>query len=303
MNLDKKYRPETYEEVIGNEGEIKALQQAIENKKSQAFLLTGPAGCGKTTLARIAAKQLKADDLSIREINSANNRGVDTAREIIKQMTYIPPTGILVYIIDEAHKTTKDFQDAMLKPLEEPPPHVYFFLCTTDPQKLIKTVKDRCTKITVTAQEDETIYRFLRRIGNKEGVEISKELLREIAENCTGSPRVALKLLDKIRDIKDEKEAKEIISMGEEAEKEVIDLCRALINNNPTWSTIKGILSGLKDVDVEKIRYAVLGYMNAVLLKSNNKRAAIIIECFSDPFYNNGRAGLTLACFQSINSG
>jgi hypothetical protein len=108
-----------------------------------------------------------------------------------------------------------------------------------------------------------------------------------------------LVLLEKVSGITDEKVMQEIISMGEEAEKEVIDLCRALIGKKD-WDAIKAILKGLKDTEPEKVRYAVLGYMNAVLLASGNRKAAEAIECFSDPFYNTGKAGLTLACYQVI---
>jgi DNA polymerase-3 subunit gamma/tau len=238
--------------------------------------------------------------MSLREINSANNRGVDTAREIDKQMRYIPAgSGVLVYIIDEAHRTTRDFQEAMLKPLEDTPDHVYFFLCTTEPGKLITALKNRCTQVKVVTQDDETLRRMLKLVAREEEIKVSKEIIEEIAENSNGSPRQALVILEKVSEMDDEKSMREVISIGEEAEKEVIELCRALLKSD-NWGDVAGILRGLKDIEVEKIRYAVLGYMNSVLLKSSNQRAGICIECFEEPFYNSGRAGLTLACYQVI---
>lgn len=302
MNLFRKYRPTNFDDMIGNEAEIESLKKLLEKENPpHVYLLTGPAGCGKTTLARIAAEQLGADELSLTELNSANNRGIETARETIQQMQYIPASGIRIFIIDEVHQTTKDWQEAMLKPLEDTPDHVYFFLCTTNPEKLKPTLKSRCTKVNVTSLDEESLYRFIKIIAKKEELNIPKEIIREIAENSKGSPRIALVLLEKVSEMEDEKSMKEVISMGDEAEKEVIELCRALLKGDD-WGNIADILKGLKDVEVERIRYAVLAYMNSVLLSGGKKssRAAVTIECFVEPFYNSGRSGLSLACYQVV---
>jgi len=299
-SLYVRYRPQTFDDMIGNEAEIQSLEKSLSKKdRPHTYLLTGPSGCGKTTLARIAAKKLGADELSVSEINSADNRGIDTAREIIQQMTYTPLNGnIRVFIIDELHQTSKDWQNAMLKPLEDTPEHVYFFLCTTDPKKIISTIKNRCTQIKVQSQDSTELYRLLRRTAKIENLEVSKAILEEISDNCQGSPRAALVLLEKVSAVEDEKMMKEIISMGEEAEKETIDLCRALLGTN--WKSVAEILTKLKDLDPEKVRYAVMGYMNSVVLRSGQAKAAVAIECFSEPFYSSGKAGLTLACFQVV---
>jgi DNA polymerase-3 subunit gamma/tau len=301
MNLFRKCRPKKFEDIIGNEAELESLQKILSKEnKPHTFLLYGPSGCGKTTIARIAAAQLGSDDLNIREINTAENRGIDTARELIDQMKYIAMNGKpVVYIIDEVHKTTNDWQNAMLKPLEYMPDHVYFFLCTTHPKKVIKAIQTRCTMVKVESLDDESIYRLLRKVSLEEKIEIDKSILREISENCEGSPRQALVLLEKIMDMTDKESMLKVISMGEEEEKETIDLCRALLKVSD-WDTIRNILSKLKEVDPEKVRYAVLGYMNSVLLSEKHGRAAYCIECFSEPFYNQAKAGLTLACYQTL---
>jgi DNA polymerase-3 subunit gamma/tau len=306
MNLYRKYRPKKFEDIIGNEAEIESFQKLLSKEnKPHAFAIFGPSGCGKTTLARIAAEHLGADELNISEINTADNRGIDTARELGEQMKYMPMNGKpRVYIIDEVHGTTTDWKRAMLKPLEDMPDHVYFFLCTTNEKKLFsgdegKAIKTRCTKIKVESLDDENIYRLLRRVCIAEEKEIDKDILRELSENCEGSPRQALVLLEKIIDMTDKQSMLKVISMSEEEEKETLDLCRALSKANE-WDTIKHILNKLKEVDPEKIRYAVLGYMNSILLKSKHDRAAYCIECFSEPFYNKGKAGVTLACYQTL---
>jgi DNA polymerase III gamma/tau subunit len=302
MSLYRKYRPQTFEEVLGNEAEIQSLQSTLEKKNgSHVFLLSGPSGCGKTTLARIASKHLGADSsLSSQEINSSNNRGIETAREIIDQLQYSPPSGIRIYIIDEVHKTTNDWQNAMLKPLEDTPEHTYFFLCTTNPEKLIKAIRTRCTEIKVQEQKAKKLYRYLRKIAEKENFNISNEIIEEISENSNGSPRQALVLLEKVSELTNEKDMLKIISMSEDENTEIKELCQALLYKKD-WKTVSNILKGLKDVDVETIRYAVLGYMNAVLLNSGKRQSALIIELFSEPFYNSKKAGLSLACYQCIN--
>ncbi len=167
MNIYRKHRPVEFDEMAGNEAEIESFQKVLEKESPpHTYLLIGPSGCGKTTLARIAARKLGADALSLTEINSADNRGIDTAREIIHQLHYLPPgSGSRVFIIDELHQTSKDWQNAMLKPLEDTPEHVYFFLCTTDPNKLIKAIRTRCTEVRVNPLDPDTIYRIILRVG------------------------------------------------------------------------------------------------------------------------------------------
>lgn len=299
MSLYRKYRPKDFDDVLGNEAEVESFSKTIEKKEPpHSFLLIGPSGCGKTTLARIAADKLGADSLSISELNTADNRGIDTARQIIEQMQYAPMGGgVRVFIIDEVHQTSKDWQNAMLKPLEDTPEHIYFFLCTTDPKKLIKAIQTRCTKVEVKAQEPDTLYRLLRRVSKKEELEISKEILQEISENSDGSPRQALVLLEQVSGMEDEKDMRRVIEMGPDEKAETIELCRVLLNAKK-FNEVSPILRELTEPEPEQIRYAVLGYMNSVLVKSGNHRAAVVIECFQDPFYNSGKAGLSLACYQ-----
>lgn len=303
MSLYQRVRPVNFADMIGSEGEIKSFEAAITSPDPpHAFLLSGPSGCGKTTAARIAASLLGADEMSITEINSSNNRGIDTAREIQSQMHYLPASGTSrVYIIDEVHMATRDWQNAMLKPLEDIPKHVYFFLCTTDPQKLIPAVKTRLTPVKLSSVNKKDLFRFIRKVNKDEGSNVSNDVLKELALVAEGSPRTALVLLEKISGMDEEAAYKILEKGGEEENQEVIDLCRALLSKKAVWGDVSAILKGLSDTDPEKIRRAVLGYANSVLLKSSNERAAAIIEAFSEPFYDTGKAGVTLACFDSIN--
>lgn len=301
MSFNLEYRPTTFDQVAGNKGTISSLQSILKQEKCPHILLfSGPSGCGKTTLARITAKELQCSEHDVIEINSANNRGIDTARDIIQQMYYKPLHGpIKVYILDEVHQTSKDFQNAMLKALEEPPSHVYFMLCTTEPEKLIATIRNRATMFTVEKLDEQKIIRLLWSISKNEGNEIDKTILAEIASESEGSPRQAIIMLQKIIGLTTEEEMKEAIQAIKINEKNTIDLCRALLKG-ASWKSIAAILKLIQD-DPEKVRRAVLGYMSAVLLNSGEERAAMIIECFADNYYNSGKAGLIFSCFSVIS--
>src|SRR3989304_2450876 len=151
MGSNIKFRPKDLSDIIGNRSIVTSLESILQSKdRPHAFLFTGKQGCGKTTLARILCKRLECSDHDLIEINISNNRGIDTARDII-QFAYVKPLDgrSRVYLLDEVHKSTNDFQNAILKVMEEPPEHLYFILCTTEPQKLLKTVISRCTEYVV----------------------------------------------------------------------------------------------------------------------------------------------------------
>jgi len=303
MNLYLKHRPKSFQEMIGNKEIIESLEKMINKKdKPHSYLFTGPSGCGKTTAARICSDLIGAKDLSVMEINSSNNRGIDTARNIIEQMRMNPIDGnIWSFIMDEVHLMTTVAQNAMLKPLEDYSDIAYFFLCTTDPQKLIKPLKNRCTEFNFSSLSYKYICKLLRIMNRKEKIEIDKEIIEEIAEYSGGSPRRALVLFEKIIGM-EKKKAIKLISQGiDENESQVIDLCRALLKDS--WGDISDILKNMEITDPEKIRRVVLGYMNSVLLNGLNYKAGLALEYFSEPFYNSGMPGITLACYQVISSG
>lgn len=298
LELYRKYRPSTLDEMVGNEATIKSLKKELENG-SHVFLMTGNAGCGKTTLARIIAKEVGAGELSIREINSADNRGIDTAREVMEQMRFNPSDGdSLVWILDEVHMITTAGQNAFLKALEDTPSHVYFFLCTTNPEKLIAPLKTRCSIINVKPLDDKEMQFLLKRTCRSEGVKLNPEIIEKIISIADGGSRKALKLLAKVLYLDSDEERLEVLKSDDVAEsQETIELCRTLLNKDCSWSKVSSILKNMDTSEPEKIRMAVMGYMNSVLLSGKlNRNAICALQAFGqNTTFNNGKFQITIA--------
>jgi DNA polymerase III delta prime subunit len=214
--LYKKYRPLTWDEIRGNEAVVEGLKSLFSSKSEKdrphVFLLHGPSGCGKTTIARIITRELKCQDSDFIEVNGANTRGIDTVREVIQHSYYSPWGEARVFLLDEAHKITKEAQNALLKILEDTPQRTYFILCTTEPDGIIETIKTRCTTYQVNPLTSTMIRDLLDWVCNEEGKKVADELLEAISENCNGSARKALVFLSQVIDVSDPKKALELVT-------------------------------------------------------------------------------------------
>ncbi len=219
--LARKWRPNTFEEVIGQEGVVRTLQNAISlNRVHHAYLFCGPRGVGKTTVARILAKALNClkgptptpdNDCSIcieivhgsspdvLEIDGASNTGVDDVRTLRENSQYLPARSrYKIYIIDEVHMLSTSAFNALLKTLEEPPAHVKFIFATTEPHKIPITVLSRCQRFDFKRIPSQVIFQHLQRVLQQEGVSIDDEGLLLIAREASGSIRDALSLTDQV---------------------------------------------------------------------------------------------------------
>jgi Holliday junction resolvasome RuvABC ATP-dependent DNA helicase subunit len=214
--LPKKYRPRTWDEIWGNEEVVEGLRSVFSKppeRRPHVFLLVGRSGCGKTTIARIINKELGCSDVEYSEINAADKRGIDCIRDIILDCGFLPLFGeVKLFVLDEVHELTTEAQNALLKVLEDTPEHVYFVLCTTEPGKIIETIKTRCTTYHVNPLQPSIIRDRLDWVCKEERKKVQDELLESISKVCNGSPRLALVLLDQIKDIDDAKLALKIVT-------------------------------------------------------------------------------------------
>ena len=219
--LYRKWRPKSFSDLVGQTAIRKTLVNAIsQNRIAHAYLFSGPRGTGKTSTARILAKAINckteniedrlicntcenctdinsSNSLDLIEIDAASNRGIDEIRSIRDKSNYSPSKSLYkVYVLDEAHMLTKDASNALLKTLEEPPPHVIFILATTEADKMEPTILSRCQRFDFKKIDNNDIFLRLEQIANDEKVNISESAIKRIAEISEGSLRDAESFLE-----------------------------------------------------------------------------------------------------------
>lgn len=275
----RKYRPQGFEELIGQPAVSQTLANALSTKRvHHAYLFTGPRGCGKTTTARILAKALNCEkgptpapcdecsscreialssSLDVLEMDAASHTGVDDVREVIIETVALAPTRdrYKVFIIDETHMLSNSAFNALLKTIEEPPPHVVFILATTEAHKVPATIASRCQRFKFRPVGPEPLAEYLSGIAKKEKISVEPEALALLARAAEGSLRDAISLLDQCRSAAEGRISTDIVRemFGFVPQDLLIGVASALLARDP-----KALAGWLKQIYAEGVEPAQL---------------------------------------------
>ena len=301
MSLITKHRPRKLKDFVIDLEFKKSLRSVVKRGQHRVILFSGPKGTGKTTLADICRRMVKVDKNDYYIYDVGNIRSLDSIREMKADIQYLPAYGdFKAYTLDECHNYLALQQTGLLNMLEDPPEHCYFFLCTTEPQKLLNTIRaERAMEFATRLYNRKEIKQIVKRVLTLEGKRVSGDVINKICKISLGSARSALLSLERVIDLEEDM-ALEVLKTVDAEEGDIGDLCRALMGGDSAKKVGK-ILRRIKE-DPETVRFRVLGYFNAVLMNSMinngkvNGRAMTVIQVFSDSFVDSGRAGLSEAC-------
>ncbi len=265
LSLYRKYRPQEFDEVLGQEHIVKALKSAIKEEKiSHAYLFSGGRGTGKTSVARIFAKAIGTSNNDLYEMDAASNRGIDEVRALKEAVLTLPfESKYKVYIVDETHMMTKEAFNALLKTLEEPPSHVIFILATTEPDRLPETILSRCQHFMFKKPNHAILKQMVEKVAKKEGFEIEKEAVDLIVVLGDGSFRDTHGVLQKAISLSKKSKITEedVVSISGAPKKSLVqDFILALAGGE-----VSKALSVINDVEVGNFDFKV--FLNLVIEK------------------------------------
>lgn len=291
--LHLKHRPNRLSTVMGQDAVVKSLQAALAAKhRPHCFLFTGPPGTGKTTLARIVARELGITDAVI-EVDAASNSGIDEMRALTAPLRYqgfgdAPNKAV---ILNECQGLSKQAWDSLLTTTEEPPEHVFFFFTSTNPEKIPKAMVTRCQAYHLKPLGFDDLLDILEAVADDERLLASDATLKKIARASEGSARAALTLLAKVAGVEDDDLVDELLATPTE-NATVIELCRALVGGSLDWKTLTATLKDLEGQGhtAESIRLVVVNYLSSCLMGAKGDKQVVVLleklECFMKPAGN-----------------
>jgi DNA polymerase III gamma/tau subunit len=298
MSLAVKYRPRSLDEVIGQRNVLKAIKKALSKKSyPHAWLFVGSSGTGKTTCARILANIFaggKAQPGNLIEVDTATNSGAEAMRDIASRSNYkaLGTSPVKTIICDEFHRASAAAWSSLLKPIEEPPEHVFWVFCTTETGKIPETIRNRCVTCVFKPVDELEIFGLLERVNSLEKLNTLPEVLEAIAENSSGSPRQALTNLELCAHAKTANEARELMRSALQM-KGPVDLARLVLSKQrPAWAAVIKLIGSLENVDAETVRIVICNYIAAALMKATDneaKRMLTILDSFSTPYQTSDK--------------
>lgn len=281
--LYRQYRPADFPEVRGQEHIVKALEASIKNKKiAHAYLFSGGRGTGKTSVARILARELGVTDKDLYEMDAASNRGIDDIRELREGVYAMPfESPYKFYIIDEAHMLTKEAWNALLKTLEEPPSHVIFVLATTDRDKVPDTIQSRCEVYSFKQPTREILAQIVSDVAKKEGYTLENSAAELVALLAEGSFRDGLSILQKVLAVSKDKKIDvtevELVSGAPKSEL-VRELLSAIAKKNAS-SALGAIQHAVsQNIDARTLARLLIHRMRVVLLLRYSPEIAAMLS-------------------------
>lgn len=286
--LHIKYRPQTLDEIIGQDAVVTNLTRLFEAKRvPKTFLFTGPSGIGKTTIARILASMV---DASVIEVDAARYSDIESMRALLNGTQYaaLGNSPRKFYIIDEIQAISKKAWDTLLMSSEQPPDHVYWAFCTTEPDKVPNAIRTRSHAYDLKPVKWDLLAEYLDFVRTEENLKVAKEFVDLAARKANGSVRQALVFLSLLDGITDKAEALRLVEDVEAMEEGPIVLARMVVSGRGfTWSAARKLVEGLSDVSPESIRLVVLNYAASALIKEDGEKQAeklmSIIQAFSQP--------------------
>lgn len=298
--LYRVYRPKQFEDVAGQPEAVKMLAGMVaKNRVPHALMLTGPSGVGKTTLARILRRKLGCHSSDFTELNCADVRGIDAVRDVQRAAGLAPMGGkCRMWLLDESAKLTNDAQTMLLKVLEDTPAHAYFVLATTDPQKHLKTILNRCTEIRLRPLPADNLRQLVGKVAEEEAIELVPEVLDKLVEVADGSARKALVLLQQIAQLPEDREQLDTLERAD-TKRQAIEIARALLDPRSKWDKVAAVLRDLDD-DPESVRHLILAYAQSVVLGGGQMagQAGKMLTFFESNFFDSKKPGLVGRCWE-----
>lgn len=301
MQTYQEHRPKTLDGIYGQHNAVLALRKFLrDGNLPHAILLSGPPGVGKTTIGRIIATELGVTAMGLQEINFASARGIDVARDIEQASKVMPMSGkCKLFLIDEAHQSTPQAEQALLKLLEDCPEHVYFVLCTSEPDKLSRALTTRLTAFTLHLLSADEIRAIITDIdpGCPEGVILA------IIEASGGSARAAIVLLNQLHAAGYTEEAiSQFARTPGEGTEEYKTLVPDIVFGGPgKWAAVYTAVRKTPVADLERLRHGILGYAAACMGKpAQADKMVRIILLFEKPFFDSKLPGFLAAVYRAM---